>query len=199
MRTNWNTKIIGKDVVLVPYQRKHVPKYHEWMKSEQLQELTGSEPLTLEEEYCMQVSWREDADKCTFIILDKVDLNKGLDEIDCMVGDTNLFLSKDEDNGQTVAEAEIMIAEGGARGKGFGQQAISLMLLYGLQVLDITKYRAKIKFGNTPSEKLFAKLGFTLESKSEVFEETTFVWEPVEKPTSILNNNLATEDFENCQ
>lgn len=32
------------------------------MKSEELQRLTASEPLTLEQEYAMQQSWREDAD-----------------------------------------------------------------------------------------------------------------------------------------
>ena len=32
------------------------------MKSEELQRLTASEPLTLEQEYSMQQSWREDAD-----------------------------------------------------------------------------------------------------------------------------------------
>ena len=32
------------------------------MKSKELQELTASEPLTLEEEYEMQKSWREDDD-----------------------------------------------------------------------------------------------------------------------------------------
>lgn len=32
------------------------------MKSEELQRLTASEPLTLEQEYMMQRSWREDAD-----------------------------------------------------------------------------------------------------------------------------------------
>lgn len=32
------------------------------MKSEELQRLTASEPLTLEQEYAMQHSWREDAD-----------------------------------------------------------------------------------------------------------------------------------------
>lgn len=32
------------------------------MKSEELQRLTASEPLTLEQEYAMQRSWREDGD-----------------------------------------------------------------------------------------------------------------------------------------
>ena len=32
------------------------------MKSKELQELTASEPLTLEQEYEMQKSWREDDD-----------------------------------------------------------------------------------------------------------------------------------------
>ena len=72
MKTNWLTKLVGSKVILIPYREAHVEKYHNWMKSAELLELTGSEPLSLEQEYDMQKSWREDEDKCTFIILNKV-------------------------------------------------------------------------------------------------------------------------------
>ena len=72
MLENLTTSIRGSRVELVPYRRDHVAKYHEWMQSVELQELTGSEPLSLEEEFRMQESWRTDQDKCTFIVLSKV-------------------------------------------------------------------------------------------------------------------------------
>ena len=37
-------------------------RYHNWMKCPELQELTASEPLTIDEEYEMQKSWRNDED-----------------------------------------------------------------------------------------------------------------------------------------
>nr|CDS26398.1 n acetyltransferase 9 [Hymenolepis microstoma] len=49
----------------------HVPKYHEWMKREDLLKLTASEPLTLKEEYEQQQNWLVKDDRVTFIILEK--------------------------------------------------------------------------------------------------------------------------------
>jgi hypothetical protein len=60
MRANSNVVIRGAGVLLVPYMPQHVKVYHAWMQDEQLQELTASEPLTLEEEYAMQRAWAED-------------------------------------------------------------------------------------------------------------------------------------------
>merc|ERR1719376_1990067 len=169
--------IVGTKVILVPYCKHHVAKYHEWMKSEELQHLTGSEPLTLEQEYEMQATWRDSDDKCTFIVLDKnaFEEEETNDEVKAMVGDTNLFLSLDEDNDQkVVAEAEIMIAEKEARGRRLGWEAMNLMLKYGVDSLKVTRFEAKIKDDNLASIKMFEKLGFEKVSERNVFGEVGF-------------------------
>ncbi|CAD6991523.1 N-acetyltransferase 9-like protein [Ceratitis capitata] len=178
MRLNENTKIVGKKVILVPYCASHVKKYHEWMKSPELQELTASEPLTLEEEYEMQRSWREDEDKCTFLVLCRATYEKNNDEIDALVGDTNLFLrvNDDEENGcLPVAEAEIMIAEPNARGKGYGWEAMLMLLKYAQINLGIKKFEAKIGTKNEKSLQMFNKMKFKEISRSAVFDEVTLM------------------------
>lgn len=106
-----------------------------------------------------------------------------------MIGDTNLFINQDyflaeSDNEETdqercndecvVAEAEIMIAEPAARGKGYGKEAILLMLKYGYDELDIQEFVSKIGYQNKASQNLFKKLQFEEQSRSDVFQEITF-------------------------
>lgn len=158
--------------VSVPYCRKHVEKYHDWMKSQELQRLTGSEPLTLEEEYDMQLSWKNSEDKCTFIVLSKAIYEDTNDEIEAMVGDTNLFLTHDQED-QPLAEAEIMIADQKSRGHGFGREAVTIMLNYGLNQLGVKRFQAKIKMDNDISIRLFQNLGFRKVNESQVFQEVT--------------------------
>ncbi|NXX44982.1 NAT9 acetyltransferase, partial [Tricholaema leucomelas] len=169
MKINQNTVLQGQRVTLVPYTSAHVPRYHEWMQSEELQRLTASEPLSLEQEYEMQRSWREDTDKCTFIVLDRERWH-GQDQ-DCMVGDVNLFLTNPED--PTLAEVEIMIAEPGYRGRGFGKEATLMMMSYGVRNLGITKFEAKIGQENEASICMFKKLHFKEVAANRVFQEVT--------------------------
>lgn len=42
--------------------KNHIHRYHEWMKCPTLRYLTGSDALTLAEEYEMQKRWLEDKD-----------------------------------------------------------------------------------------------------------------------------------------
>jgi RimJ/RimL family protein N-acetyltransferase len=118
MRLNSNTVLVGTHCILVPYCQEHVLKYHEWMKDPALLEATGSEPLTLDEEYDMQKSWRDDPKKCTFIVLarDRVseqalaNLEQNASHsqdgtfvsntLSAMAGDVNLFLSEIEEEDQ---------------------------------------------------------------------------------------------------
>ncbi|XP_017007689.2 alpha/beta-tubulin-N-acetyltransferase 9 [Drosophila takahashii] len=175
MRLNEKTKILGRRTILVPYEARHVPKYHDWMSNAELRQLTASEELTLDEEYAMQRSWRQDDDKLTFIILDAELYARDRDEISAMVGDTNLFLHQDPDTDQRVAEAEIMIAEPEARGKGFGREAMLLMLKYAqLQShLKLDKFEVKIDMDNTTSLHLFESFRFVETARVEVFHEVT--------------------------
>ncbi|KAJ5579947.1 uncharacterized protein N7459_005932 [Penicillium hispanicum] len=137
------TAISTSKVLLVPYSAWHVPRYHEWMKDEEIQEATASEPLTLEEEYAMQRSWRQDPDKLTFITCRPVTGAEGCpvpltpehDSPDKMVGDINLFLRIDDgDEGdappQIVGEIELMIAEKTNQRRGFGKASLLVFLRY---------------------------------------------------------------------
>lgn len=150
MKINENTLLEGHKVVLVPYNTDHVPRYHEWMKSPELQQLTASEPLTLEQEYDMQRSWREDSDKCTFIILDKqLWADRSVEEVRCMVGDVNIFLTDPTD--PTLAELEIMIAEPSYRGRGIGKEVTRMMMQYGVTKLGVKNFKPKSGWRTKPA------------------------------------------------
>ncbi|KAE8075547.1 hypothetical protein FH972_014252 [Carpinus fangiana] len=127
----------GKKVIMVPYMEAHVPKYHEWMQDPALLEATGSEPLTLDQEFHMQLSWTQDPHSSlslslsmsvsvcasddlgvgfaeqTFIVLDKEmlvgEFTHGDPHVEAMVGDVNLYMNDLDD--PHMAEIEIMIAE----------------------------------------------------------------------------------------
>lgn len=109
----------------------------------------------------------------TFIILDKEKLLQTNDEILSMVGDTNIFLSRDEETNDLHGEIEIMIAEESARGKGFGWESTQIMLSYAMEALGVKMFVAKIGLDNERSIRMFEKMGFKEESRSEVFQEVT--------------------------
>jgi RimJ/RimL family protein N-acetyltransferase len=160
MRINEALAVQGERCRLVPYRAHHVPAYHAWMQDPAMLEATASEPLTLEEEFRMCDSWREDADKCTFIV-----------EVDGEpVGDVNLFLNDSDDS--CAAEIEVMIAVGSARRRGVAAEALALLQAWAAGALGLRTFRAKVGHANAPSLALFrGRLGYALVSSSTVFEE----------------------------
>ena len=169
------------------------------MTDPNLLEATASEPLSLEEEYEMCDTWRDDVAKYTFIIYDDdMTSSPALSDAESeayvssnlnkMVGDVNLFLSLDEtvgDDGVTVissilqAEVEIMIAEPSARRKGIALSAVQHMVSYGASVLNVKRFFVKISDSNLASMSMFRdKLGFTFVNYAECFKETELEFTP---------------------
>uniref|UniRef100_A0A182PQL4 N-acetyltransferase domain-containing protein n=1 Tax=Anopheles epiroticus TaxID=199890 RepID=A0A182PQL4_9DIPT len=195
MKLNERLQIIGSNVILVPYESKHVEKYHRWMKSEELQELTASEPLTLEEEYQMQASWRNDEDKCTFLILDRQRYDGTKDEIDALIGDTNIFIqsqAEDDSEDRLTGEIEIMIAEPTARGKRFGWEATLLMLLFGVERLHLQHFIAITKDTNAKAMRMFERMKFRETKRTPIFQEVSFERPVEEEWISWLRNETGS-------
>lgn len=156
-------------VVLHPYTPELVPKYHQWMQSEELLSLTGSELLTLEEEIQNQRSWWLDPCKFTYIILDLSRFQS--DSLtDSMIGDINLFLLDDGSEG----EISVMIAEKEYRGKGLAAECVTHMMNLAKRELGICVFVAKIQRENAPSIRLFEKIGFRLEKIIPDFDEVHY-------------------------
>ncbi|OBT70432.1 hypothetical protein VE03_00124 [Pseudogymnoascus sp. 23342-1-I1] len=156
MLLNATTAVSTPAILLVPYGEHHVLRYHEWMKSPDLQELTASEPLTLEEEYSMQRSWQTDHDKLTFIAChplpehlssstgkdasDGIIASQGYDIPEKMIGDVNLFLRlayELDGEGEEIldrpyvrGEIELMIASPSDQGRGFGKATLLAFMQY---------------------------------------------------------------------
>ncbi|EJD04587.1 acyl-CoA N-acyltransferase [Fomitiporia mediterranea MF3/22] len=188
MRANEKIALIGDKVVLVPYRKEHVEKYHEWMLDPDLRELTASEPLALEEEYEMQRKWQEDEDKLTFIVLARedspngdtcsVDSGSSIYDTRHMIGDVNLFFKGSAHDEDFEVEAEIMIAEEAYRRKGYASEALQILLSFAtsfeyLSTLPISADKLVVRIGdkNSASIALFKKLGFVVAKHVEVFEE----------------------------
>ncbi|KAK9089840.1 hypothetical protein Scep_028922 [Stephania cephalantha] len=165
----------GEKVILVPYMKQHVPKYHTWMQDPSLLHATGSEPLSMDQEYQMHQSWSQDPSKHTFIVLDRQlvvgEFVHGDPHVEAMVGDVNIYMNDLDD--LQMAEVEIMIAEPKSRGKGLGKEAVLMMMAFAVKNLGIQSFRVKIGDTNEGSLCLFRKLGFEDVSHSDIFKEVT--------------------------
>ena len=153
------------------------------MSIKEIQELTSSEPLSLEEEYQMQINWLNDQDKLTFIVLSRELYESALEKIEpdreiySMIGDVNIFLSEEEKDSSLgqLAELDVMIVDKANRSKGFGSEAISLMMNYAKQNFkSLDKFVVKIDETNMPSIKMFQnKFGFVQFSYSQAFKQVS--------------------------
>lgn len=102
-------------------------------------------------------------------------------------------------NEAIIAEAEIMIAEPDARGKGFGKEALLLMLKYGQAELGVQEFVSKIGYDNVNSQHLFRKFKFDEQSRSDVFQEIAYKRTVDDEWIKWLNNEIVSYEIEDYQ
>ncbi|KAL7338238.1 Drug/metabolite transporter superfamily [Rhodotorula toruloides] len=189
MRLNESTALVNDRIVLRPYRRWHVPRYHEWMSSDEMRDATASERLTLEQE--------EDMQKLTFIIhlrqpsasspiLDPAGFLAAHSDPSTMLGDVNLFLHAPSSPPPSSsppsqrAEMEIMLPPSDLFKPRTGLASLSLrtFLSYSSRALHLppSAFFARIGFDNEASLGLFKSLGFREGKRVEVFREVEVVW-----------------------
>eukprot|EP01084_Bolivina_argentea_P054420 99795_1 len=153
--------IEGTKCKLVPYTVQHVKTYNTWLNDPDIQQMTQTEPYSLEQEYEYQQEWKQDESKYIFIILDK-------NLQDAMVGDINIFILDD------IGELNIMIAEDKSRRKGLATETLQLIIDFARKYLELKTFIAKISNDNETSIQLFKKMGFVQTEFVEAFKEYTF-------------------------
>ena len=189
---------------MIPYRREFVPQYHSFMQDPLLLKLTGSEPMTLEEELNAQKDWIESDSKLTWLIVDPSQK--------ILIGDLNFFFSLQQNYAETdsvsdsfiQAEINIMICNSQFRRKGIARQALFAGIQYCLEYvvpffsmnppswisckneysnstqttsdISIPKlvFAAHIDLDNTPSISLFKSISFSFEKTVKVFHESIF-------------------------
>ncbi|RFU34626.1 hypothetical protein B7463_g1701, partial [Scytalidium lignicola] len=178
--------------------------------SNEIQEATASEPLSLEEEYQMQHSWRTDHDKLTFIAcvpppsdasnvenLAPAIFPGVADAPERMIGDVNLFLSPaDEDEEGCIGELELMIAPTSIRRQGYGRATILTFIYYLKTHLEeiLTEYKQGKSQDKMSLLQLKVKVGSSNEKSIQLFESIGFI-KVYQSPNYFGEFELILEEF----
>lgn len=158
--------LVGERVTLKPISEdtddEFYKKYFEWLKHEEVVKGVGEEDLTIEEIIEMHSEWRKDHSNLTLAIYNN--------ENEKPIGDINLFDSEEFEEGPEIA---IMIGE---RGKGFGSEALKLMINYAFSSIKVSKINLTV-YKDNPAARLYQKMGFEIICEKEDAETHNLEYE----------------------
>uniref|UniRef100_A0A0G4F4X4 N-acetyltransferase domain-containing protein n=1 Tax=Chromera velia CCMP2878 TaxID=1169474 RepID=A0A0G4F4X4_9ALVE len=161
----------GERLRLIPYIREAVPLYNQWMKDPHLQEMTASEPQSLEEEYEVREIWLTQDDRISWLILDR-SLPASLECPEAaggaLAGDVGCVFDEGD---FSTGELLVMIAEDRSRRKGLAVEALQIIMRVLTERIGTQKFTASISSKNAESVALFLKLGFEKTGFKEAFDE----------------------------
>ncbi|MHA2036691.1 MAG: GNAT family N-acetyltransferase [Promethearchaeota archaeon] len=142
----------GDKIRLVPPKKEYIKQFQKWMNDpEIIQYLTIFRPITRE----MEEDWYNDMQKReNNILFSIITLDEKNNEI--LIG--NCDISVDWKN--RIGNCGIVIGEKNYHGKGYGTEAMKLLVNYGFETLNLNRIELEVHSFNSRALKSYIKVGF---------------------------------------
>ncbi len=143
-------KMVGQNIYLSPINLEDLEIYTNWLNNKLVAENTGfyGKNFTLESEKAILERLSQGH---TYAIIAK--------EGNQLLGNAGL---ESVDNINRTAEIGIFIGEEAKRSKGYGSEALKLLLEYGFKTLNLNNIMLKLNATNERALKCYEKMGFQL-------------------------------------
>ncbi|TFG17923.1 MAG: N-acetyltransferase [Promethearchaeota archaeon] len=144
----------GKDVILAPLKREYIDKFLEWLNDPEVtQHLMRFRPLTREMEEDWFDSLKDREGDIIFAIL--INQNQ-------LIGNCSIMNILWNDR---VGTCGIFIGDKKEQGKGYGTEAMKLLLEYGFNTLNLNRIDLKVNDFNSRAIRCYQKIGFIEEGR----------------------------------
>jgi len=148
----------GKKVILAPPKREYIDTFLKWINDPEItQYLLVFRPMTKEMEEEWFESLKERENDILFSIL--IPLN---DKTEKLIGNCGIHKI---DWKNRVGECGIIIGEKSEQSKGYGIEAMELLINYGFNTLNLNRLQLSVYDFNIPAIKLYKKVGFIEEGR----------------------------------
>ncbi len=171
----------GKRISLTPIKREYIESFLRWFNDPEItQYLLMYRPLTQMEEEDWLENLKNRQDTISFSIVASNDDNSEILIGNCGIHNINWK--------NRVGEAGITIGEKQYHNKGFGTEAMELLLDYGFNTVNLNRIELFVYEYNTRAINLYKKLGFTEEGRKR-----QFMWNKGKYHDAIMMGMLAEE------
>ena len=142
-------KLTGHNIYLSPITIEDLEQYTEWLNDLFITTRLGnaSDNITINREKEILEALIKDGHN--YAIVEK--------ETDILIGNISLF---NINNIHRIAEIGLFIGTSEMRGKGFGPEAMKLLIEYGFKILNLNNIMLNVKEFNENAMKAYEKIGF---------------------------------------
>lgn len=150
--------IKGRRIKFAPLDRKHIDLFLKWFNDPEItQYLKMYKPLTRdwEEEWFKALKHKEDMVHFSIYLLDKEKPEK-------IIGNCAIH---NIDSKNRACTCGITIGEKDYQGKGYGTEAMEMLLEYGFNTLNMNRIELSVWEFNTRAYKTYQKVGFVEEGR----------------------------------